>query len=63
MSKFTIPWVATTFTITPMIGGFIGGIFVRKNIKGWYEVIELCYIFNNHCYFGFSILQSPGRLV
>jgi len=35
----TIPWIPITFTVTPMLGGFIGGIFVRKNIKGWYEVI------------------------
>jgi len=45
MSKITIPWIPIIFTVTPMIGGFIGGIFVRKNIKGWYEVI-INYIFN-----------------
>jgi len=49
MSKITIPWIPVTFTVTPMIGGFLGGIFVRKNIKGWYEVI-INYIFQyfNH---------------
>lgn len=40
-SKPIVPWIPIAFTVTPMIGGFIGGIFVRKNIKGWYEVIVL----------------------
>ncbi|VVC39850.1 Hypothetical protein CINCED_3A018081 [Cinara cedri] len=33
-------WIPITFTLTPMIGGFIGGIFVRKNIKVWYETLN-----------------------
>ncbi|NP_001155576.1 translocator protein-like [Acyrthosiphon pisum] len=40
MTTITIPWIPITFTVTPMIGGFIGGIFVRKNIKGWYETLN-----------------------
>lgn len=39
-SKMTVPWTAVAFTLTPMVGGFVGGIFVRKNIRGWYEVID-----------------------
>ncbi|VVC28761.1 TspO/MBR-related protein [Cinara cedri] len=34
-------WIPVTFTVTPMIGGVIGGIFVRKNIKVWYETLNL----------------------
>lgn len=43
MSKMIDHWIPFTFSVTPLIGGFIGGIFVRKNIKGWYEVT------NNFC--------------
>lgn len=43
ITNFLMP---VTFTVTPMIGGFIGGIFVRKNIKGWYEVIINTYLVN-----------------
>jgi len=45
MSRITIPWIPITFTATPMIGGFIIGNLVRKNIKGWYEVITNCTYF------------------
>ncbi|CAI6353329.1 unnamed protein product [Macrosiphum euphorbiae] len=40
MGRFNIPWIII-FTVTPIIGGFIGSIFVRKNISGWYETLNL----------------------
>ncbi|XP_016662656.1 translocator protein [Acyrthosiphon pisum] len=42
MGKITIPWIPIIFTVTPIIGGLIGGIFVRKNIR-WYETLNLPY--------------------
>ncbi|XP_050429618.1 translocator protein [Adelges cooleyi] len=40
MSNFKIPWLPITLATVPNIGGFIGGIYVRKNIKGWYETLN-----------------------